>query len=306
MKSIPTLILGGALFLAPWSLAAQSLTLDDFDGTVEVKTGSTWKAIDIGTKVPYEATVRIGNHGLAEFQDGTLRIHLSKDGSYQLSALAAKAKNAPTPTLLSQTAGKVGMMLGDKGQAKGAVPVANMGARGAEVDPSAGLTWSEDDTSTDTPTSASVLADIEALASAGKLNQAMAKTDAALQAPGAEKSGLRLMKARILAQMGRSASSLREALAAAIAPASPYYSASVLLISTQALLVEDWDQALQKAQEGRTATQDPDVGQNLDLIQALAFQGQGQTQAAQDMLQKVVNEDPTSGAGQQAAKLLKS
>jgi len=303
-KFIRTLIVGATLLLTPWALSAQTLTLDDFDGTVELKAGSAWKNLDLGAKVPYDATIRISGHGLAELFDGPVRIHLSKDGAYQLSALVSKARNSSTPSLLSQTAGKVGMMLGDKSQAKGPVQVANMGARGAQVDPSAGVTWSEDDAAPGA--SSSTLSDIETLAASGKLDQALAKTATALKAADANVPALRLMKARILAQMGRSASALREAVAAAVPVTSAYYPASLLLISTQAVLVEDWDTALASSRDGRKATQDPDLIQNLDLMQALALQGQGQSQAAKDLLQQVVNEDPTSGVGQQAAKLLKS
>jgi hypothetical protein len=106
--------------------------------------------------------------------------------------------------------------------------------------------------------------------------------------------------------MGRAGSALREALAAGVTTSSSLYPASALLITSQAVLVEDWDLALQKTKEGRAATQDPDLIQNLDLMTALAYRGQGQTKAYQDQLQKVVNQDPTSAAGQQAAKLLKS
>jgi hypothetical protein len=303
-KHIRSLLIAVLLF-APWALWAQTLTLDDFDGVVEVKAGTAWKAVELGDKVPYDSTIRVSNHGLAEFRDGATRIHLSKDGAYQLSALVARAKDSPAPTALTQAAGKVGMMLGDKGQARSAVPVANMGARGAEVDPSAGLTWSEDEPA-DTKPGSTEVADIENLVAAGKLDAALARSDASLKSGNGDKMALRLMKARILAQMGRAGSALREALAAGVTTSSSLYPASALLITSQAVLVEDWDLALQKTKEGRAATQDPDLIQNLDLMTALAYRGQGQTKAYQDQLQKVVNQDPTSAAGQQAAKLLKS
>jgi len=297
------MIVGATLLLTPWALSAQTLTLDDFDGVVELKAGSVWKGLDLGAKIPYEATIRISGHGLAELRDGGVRIHLSKDGSYQLSALVSKAKEAPATSLLAQTVGKVGIMLGDKTQAGGPVQVANMGARGAAVDSTSGVAWSGDES---TATAASILSDIETLTAAGKVDQAMAKTEGAMKAGNADLSTLRLMKARILAQMGRSGSALREALAASVPATSSYYPASVLLISTQAVMVEDWDTALTSSRDGRKACQDPEVIQNLDLLQALALGGQGQTKASRDLLQQVVNEDPTSGAGQQATQLLKS
>lgn len=259
MKLYMVLFLG--LVTVAGALAAD-LVLEDFDGKVELKAGSAWKGLDIGAKLAESSTIRVSNQGLAEFRSGNLRIHVAKDGTYQLAALVEKAKNAPSASLLEIVADKTEKLLGNK-RASG--EEANAGVRADEVGANT-LAWAEDDESPD--------AGAEALHQAEKL-----------------------------ASQGRDASALRKALAAAIAPTSSLYPASVLLIAQEALIVGDDDLVISRAAEARPYLA-AENAQVLTYLEALARKSLGQTEASVALLKQVVAAGADTPAGQKAASLL--
>lgn len=156
---------------------AADLVLEDFDGKVEQKSGSSWKGLDIGSKVVDSATIRVSGQGLAEFRSGNLRIHVAKDGTYQLAALVEKAKNAPSASLLQIVADKTERLLGNK-RASG--EEANAGVRADEVGANS-LAWAEDDESADA--GADSLHQAQTLATQGRDASALRKALSAAIAP---------------------------------------------------------------------------------------------------------------------------
>ena len=291
-----------ALFLvltAP-GVAGQALTLDDFDGTVEARTDSVWKTLDVGALIPPSATLRISNHGLAELHQGNLKIHLSKDGSYQLAALLAKAMATPATGLVARASSQVGYLLGEGQDHR--VNTANMGARGAEQTKGADVQWADE--SDLTPGSRPSDGDAEALMAQGLFLQALKKTEADLSAPGADVASVTLRKARILSLMGRPASALKTAAGVDVPPDSPLRPALDLLVASQALAVDNFDLAVQRAQAGLSGSPAPEVSQSFELILGLGYQGLGRQSEAHTLFQKLVDEAPASPSGHEASKLL--
>jgi len=130
-----------ALILLSTSVWGSDLILEDFDGTVEVKTSSTWKVLEVGASVAPDATVRLSGRAFAEFRDHGMRIHLVKDGSYQLQPLVSRAQAAPAPTVADAVAAAAGRLLGTS---KAPRPQAQAGVRGAPVG-TQDLVWAEDE-----------------------------------------------------------------------------------------------------------------------------------------------------------------
>lgn len=256
--------LTAVLLLSSVSLWAADLVLEDFEGKVEVRSGTGWKMLDIGAPAAEASTVRVTGDGVAEFRSGALRIHISKDGTYQLAALVEKARKAPAPSLFEVVADKTDRLLSGKTTRPGQV---NAGVRGAQV--SGGeLPWAEDD-------------------------------DAAAPVPADSV----LAKARSLAQQGRDASALREALAAGVPPTSPWYAAASLLIAQEALAVGDYDLVVRQSAQASPVVE-PESAQALRYLEALARTALGQTAEAKQALEAVVAAGADTPIGQKAAGLL--
>lgn len=246
---------------------AADLILDDFDGVVEVRAGSGWKGLDLGSRVAADSTIRISGGGLAEFRDGALRIHVVRDGTYQLSVLTAKAKALPPVSAIDVVADRAARLLGAQENRR---PTVAAGVRGDLQDPGAALVWAEEDEDS---------------------------------LPGSAMD--RLHKAEALAREGKAAAALRQALGAEVPASSPLFAAALLLISTQGLAVQEFDLVASQAQRGRAAALDPDVVQDLELMEALAYRGQGDEAKARGLLSRLAREAPESGAGREAARLLR-
>jgi tetratricopeptide (TPR) repeat protein len=121
--TILVLCAGVALF------AAQQLTIEYLDGTVELRTAKGWTALSIGDGVAADASIRVSKSGSVELSLGTQRISILKDGTYAVADLmraAGKSGKAGIGVALTQKfhaltteKEKVGSVGGTRGEQQG-------------------------------------------------------------------------------------------------------------------------------------------------------------------------------------------
>ena len=280
-------------------LSAENLTLDYVDGTVELRMkGDAWQALDVGAVLTPESVIRISDNGVAELSAGKVKIHLGKNGTFQLSNSLAMSQKKTDSNLLGLTNKQVGMLLGT-GVHNG-VNVANMGARGAAKGSDEGMAWASDDAAATVDPEISIQAKMDQRDWAG----ALANADQALAANPADPQALLFDKAVILSQMGRAAGSLKALKQADFQQGETRYFEATLLMGTQGIETEDYDLVLAKTDEALSLQPEKGVLQSLTLAQALAWKGKGDDTKAVALLNAVVKMEPQSGAGIEAARLL--
>ena len=82
------LIIMGMLVCATISLSAVNFTVDFFDGRLEFREKQgDWRQLSIGDVIPADCSIRLSNHGFAEFSAGTKRVTLTQAGVYSSSEL---------------------------------------------------------------------------------------------------------------------------------------------------------------------------------------------------------------------------
>jgi tetratricopeptide (TPR) repeat protein len=287
------------IFGVQGSLSAQSLVLDYFDGNVDVQTqDNSWKALDIGAKVDPNSTLRISDSGLAELSQGTLKLHLGKDGVYQLSKSLAQAKNKSESKLMGLTGRQISMLL--TGSSSG-VAIANMGARGAAKGDEEGKAWAGDEAQ-----NANTLDRIKTLMDQQDWKGALGLTETAISSKSAALAALLFDKALILSNLGMAAGAVKALNEADFQPGDPQYMAAALLVGSQGVEAEDFDLVLAKTAEALDLKPETGVSQSLILAQALAWKGKGDDQKANTLLNNVVSLDPKSDPGMEASRLLES
>jgi tetratricopeptide (TPR) repeat protein len=290
-----------AFFLSLGSLSAQNLVLDYVDGTVEVRVASgTWKSVDVGAVLAPDSVVRIGDNGVAELSSGSVKIHLGKDGTYQLSQSLAQSQKKSNGNVLGLTNKQVGMLLGVGNPA--GVNVANMGARGAAKSGDDGMAWASDDAASAQEADPTVA--IQAKMDQQDWSGALELTNKALASQPSDPQTLQFDKALILSQLGRAAGALKALKEADFQPGESRYWAAALLIGSQGLETEDYDLVLTRTGEALQNQPEKGVSQGLILDQALAWKAKGDPTKADELLNRVVLLEPQSGAGQEAARLL--
>ena len=139
MKNVKWLLVAAFAALAAGFAVAQSSIVQFADGAVQIKSGTAWKALDIGQALAADAVVRLGPGALLELSaEGGRSLMLSKAGIYELAPLwksAPAAKSSATKVL-----GVVERMVAGTSAAP---PSAVAGVRGASSD-SEDLLWLED------------------------------------------------------------------------------------------------------------------------------------------------------------------
>jgi tetratricopeptide (TPR) repeat protein len=75
------------LFIAAAPVVSQEVMVDYAEGRVEVQRGSLWETIRIGDSVRARARVRLGAEAYAELSRGRETVHLTRSGTYDLSQL---------------------------------------------------------------------------------------------------------------------------------------------------------------------------------------------------------------------------
>jgi hypothetical protein len=278
-------------------LSAENLVLDYVDGTVEAKASdNSWKVLDVGATVATDAVLRLSDNGVAELSSASAKLHLSKDGTYQIAKLLVQAKQKPTSAVAGLSGKQISALLG--GGSSTGVSVANMGARGAAQGSDEGMAWAQDDTAA--PAADTIDAKIKAEDWPG----ALTSVDSALASGSADTQVLLFDKALILARMGRSAGSLKALSEANFQPGQPRYIEAVLLTGSQGLETQDYDLVL--ASSGQALQTKPEAGvvQNLKLTQALAWRGKGDETKAKGLLNEVVSLGPKTSMGAEASRLL--
>ncbi len=286
------------VFMGMAGLSAENLVLDYSDGTVEAKASdNSWKLLDVGASVATDAVLRLSDNGVAELSSSTAKLHLSKDGTYQIAKLLVQAKQKPTSAVAGLSGKQISALLG--GSSGNGVSVANMGARGAAQGSDDSMTWAQDDTAAPSATDT-----IDAKIKAEDWSGALTSVDSALAAGSADSKVLLFDKALILARMGRSAGSLKALSEANFQPGQPRYIEAVLLTGSQGLETQDYDLVL--ASSGQALQTKPETGvvQNLKLTQALAWRGKGDEGKAKTLLNEVVNLGPQTSMGTEASRLL--
>lgn len=68
---------------------SQSITAAWVEGQVQLRSGNSWKDIDIGDELNADAVIRLGRASFAEFSSTNATITLSSEGTYNLSSLVA-------------------------------------------------------------------------------------------------------------------------------------------------------------------------------------------------------------------------
>jgi tetratricopeptide (TPR) repeat protein len=294
------LLLGLSLALVP--ATAENLVLDYFDGTVEVRTSATsWTPLDVGAVLAPDAVVRIKDNGLAELSAGSVKIHLGKDGTYQLSQSIAQSQKKGDNRVLGLTNKQVGMLLGVGNPA--GLNVANMGARGAAKGSDEGLSWASDENA-QTAAVADPADAVKAKMDEQDWSGALTLADAALKADPQDPQSLLFDKALILSQLGRAAASVRALQTADFRPGESHYLEASLLLGSLGLETEDYDLVLTRTAEALDTKPEKGAAQSLILSQALAWKAKGDAAKAKTLLNQVVKLEPQSAAGQEAARLL--
>jgi hypothetical protein len=96
-----------ALFISAASVgfAQKNVMVDFVEGTVEFKSGSAWKPLEIGTAMADAdlKSVRLGKQSYAEFSNKGRKISLSTAGTYDVTALFAK----PAPVAVAGIGSRV-------------------------------------------------------------------------------------------------------------------------------------------------------------------------------------------------------
>jgi tetratricopeptide (TPR) repeat protein len=119
-------------------LIAGDFQLVYLDGTLELAAGG--RHLEVGSSIPEDSSVVLGNGSLAELISDDSTILLSKGGTYRLSSLVSKKENSSS-SAMSSIFGKVAK-IGSEGSK---VPSAAMGVRGAETDANFSFEWVEED-----------------------------------------------------------------------------------------------------------------------------------------------------------------
>ncbi len=284
------------VFVGMAGLSAENLVLEYADGTVEAKASdNSWKLLDVGASVASDAVLRLSDNGVAELTSTSAKLHLSKDGTYQVAKLLVQAKTRPSSSVAGLSGKQISALLG--GGSSTGVSVANMGARGAAQGSDEGMTWAQDETASPTDT-------IDAKIKAEDWPGALSGVDSALASGAGDSQALLFDKALILARMGRSAGSLKALTEANIQPGQPRYIEAALLTGSQGLETQDYDLVLASSGQALLTKPENAVVQNLKLTQALAWRGKGDESKAKGLLNEVVSLGPKTSVGTEASRLL--
>lgn len=278
-------------------LWADNLVLEYVDGTVEAKAAdNSWKLLDVGASVATDAVLRLSDNGVAELSSNTAKLHLSKDGTYQVAKLLAQAKQKPNSAVAGLSGMQISALLGS-GSSSG-VSVANMGARGAAQGTDDAMTWAQDDAA---PANTDVIDD---KIKAGDWPGALTAVDDAITAKSGDSQTLLFDKALILAKMGRAGGSLKALSEANFQSGQPRYIEAALLTGSQGLETQDYDLVLASSGQALQTKPENAVVQNLKLTQALAWKGKGDDAKAKGLLNEVVSLGSDTSVGVEASRLL--
>lgn len=99
-----TALLLAAVLVPGWSA---NLSVTYLEGVLEVKQGTTWKALDIGDVVADTATVQFDGQGVAELEGTGFKVTLRQQGSFLLTDMIAKSKEVSATGLGSLVRGRV-------------------------------------------------------------------------------------------------------------------------------------------------------------------------------------------------------
>ncbi|MEI8095405.1 MAG: hypothetical protein WCG80_14435 [Spirochaetales bacterium] len=286
--------------LSPLLAGAQTISVDYLDGKVELRgANNSWQPALEGAKLGADSVLRLSGGALAELTSGGLRLHLGRDGTYQLSTVLNSAQKKPETNLGALAKNKVEKLLGTGSPSR--VEVADLGARAAEKGGNQDLTWATDDESDLPPLSP--LEAVNVLLAQPDYKAALTAVNAALkQDPGSPK-GLILAKTRALAGLGLSAAAVKTLTSVRWVPGEPMYVEAALLLATQALETQDYDQVLAITSEALTRPPETEAAQQLTIAQALAWRGKGDQAKARDLLAAAAKLAPKTPSGVEAARL---
>jgi predicted negative regulator of RcsB-dependent stress response len=286
----------GLFLLAALGAAAQDLRVDYTEGRVELASGSGWKELAPGDRLPASAKVRLPEDGFLELTQGSTRFSVSQPGVYLVADLVAASKKVASWQLGKVVSAKVKGTVA--GGAKGDGTAA-MGARGAAAGAPATVEWVEASGSEE------ALSEGRSLLEAGRLDDALKVLQQALQEANPGEEGLFYYYiATAYSAQQRTSLALRTLERARIEPQEPVYSELVLLKGQLLLESLAFTDALALFDSQLALNPEGGFAQALLILSSYSHQGLGRSQKAREALQKAVSLDSSSELGREAARLL--
>lgn len=285
----------GLLALVGLSAFAQDVVVEYLEGVLERSVGASWKALDIGDKLPPEATIRLSGHGLIELAQGKLRITISQDGVYRLSDAFAKSKQVAGWDLKNVVASKVKTAVAGSGRGE----VAVMGTRGAAAGQPAEVTWVE------AGETAEIVAKGRQFLEAGQYAEALKVFEKGYENAFAEEEQVFLYYIALThVQSGKGGRALATLRGVDPDPRTSVFSDLVLLegqLLVDSLAFQDaltlFNRQLAQQQTGAFA-------QAMWIMSAYCYRGLGDAAKVRETLTRARDLDPKSPLGQEAASML--
>lgn len=285
----------GLLALVGLSVFSQDVVVEYLEGVLERGVGNSWKALDIGDKLPPEATIRLSGHGLIELAQGKLRITISQDGVYRLSDAFAKSKQVAGWDLKNVAGNKIRTAMAGSRTSDEAV----MGVRGAAAGQPAEVTWVE------AGETAEIVGKGKKLLEAGQYAEALKVFEKGYENAFAEEEQVFLYYIALThAQSGKGGRALATLRGVDPDPRTSVFSDLVLLEGQ--LLVDSlaFQDALALFGKQVAQQQSGAFAQAMWIMSAYCYRGLGDTAKARETLTRARDLDPKSPLGQEASTML--
>lgn len=292
---IKRMLLTGLFLSATIALGvAQALTVTYVDGTVEVQSGKTWKALNVGTSVAVDAQVRVSDQGSVEFTRGARHFSIIKDGTYSVADLLKNSAKSGQAGVGANLAMKLHSVATGGGQSSTAVG----GVRGAaQGDNSQNLTWMGDEDDTAAKAQALLLKERYREAES-EIKQALADSQ-----DDQKKQDLSYLLAAAYYGEGQGVRAYRALVALNYPSSGTYYPDSVILRAQILLDNQEYSDSLQALKDFLAGSPDTQYAQVADLLSAQCYKGLGDKKSEQDALTAGYNLDPQSDTAKQITKM---
>jgi tetratricopeptide (TPR) repeat protein len=273
--------------------SAQELRVIYLDGRLEVLRQGRWQEAGSGETIPSGATLRLGQHSVAELISGEARITLSQPGTYSTTELLRAYRESSRWGVARLMAEKLRFLFGRQGTQ----PMTAMALRGEEMVEEQGIGWMDEEQE--------ALDRARQLLADGHYEQAVAELERALKMAGPEAKPQFLYLIGFGWSMAGKNGPALKALEQAQPPASaPYFADYVLLKSRLLAEGEGYRQALELLDTLLGLSPVLDVAQPAWFLSAYCAQQLGDSLSARERLRKAQALDPGSDIGRQAAGML--
>jgi tetratricopeptide (TPR) repeat protein len=292
MKKIIPLVSIFLLSAAALALA-QNLSVDFLDGTVELKTASTWRPLSIGDQIGSDATIRLAKGSILELSNSSQRISIVKEGTYVLSTLI-KPSSAGDKGLGATLAQKIRNLTTEK-QGAGTVG----GARGAQMGSPEDIQYVDESTMTRDS--------VNQMFAAGKYEDAIPVLQKAVTESSSrdEETEFYYMLAQAYYNTGKPAKAYSVIAKITVTPSASYYPDFIILkaqVLVDSLAYQDAISLLTPFIASKPKTP---YAQIAYLLSAQSSRGLGDEKSAKDALSKGYALDPASETAALIATLQK-